>query len=104
MVLLFLSAHAWAAENPNPAEYSITIHVTSSNIDAAGRQDLVVVIYGRKYELRCEYSTGTLLALGDYKTKLVTDEHKNTYDSVRVYEFLLSDKKTRKFEVVGQTE
>jgi hypothetical protein len=103
-VLLFLSAHAWAGENPDPAEYSITIHVSSSNTPPGGRQDLGVIIDGRKYELLSNLPTGTLLTLGDYKAKLVTDEHKNAYDSVRVYEFLLSDKKTRKFEVTGQTE
>jgi hypothetical protein len=44
------------------------------------------------------------LALGDYKAKLVKDEHKKTYESLQEYEFLLPDKKTRKFSVVGQTE
>jgi hypothetical protein len=45
-----------------------------------------------------------LLALGDYKAKLVKDEHKTTYGSNQVYEFLFPDKKTRQFTVVGQTE
>jgi hypothetical protein len=44
------------------------------------------------------------LALGDYKAKLVKDEHESAYDSYQVYEFLLPDKKTRKFVVVGQSE
>ena len=63
-----------------------------------------VVIDGKKYELLCERATGTILALGDYKAKPVKDEHNTTYDSIRVYEILFSDKKTRRFEVVGQTE
>jgi hypothetical protein len=45
-----------------------------------------------------------VLALGDYKAKLVQDDHKTAYDSLQVYEFLFADKKTRKFEVVGQME
>jgi len=44
------------------------------------------------------------LALGDYKAKLVRDEHKTSYESAQVYEFLFPDKKTRRFEVVGQSE
>ena len=46
----------------------------------------------------------TLLALGDYKAKLVQDVHKTTYESSQAYEFLFPDKKTRRFFVVGQTE
>jgi hypothetical protein len=103
-ILLFLSAHAWAGENPNPGEYNANVHVSSSSIGSIGRQDLNVVIDGKKYELLCDHSTYMVLALGDYKAKLVTDEHKTTYDSVQVYEFLFADKKTRKFEVIGQTE
>lgn len=103
-LLLFLSALAWAGENPDPADYTITIHVSSSNLNTGGRQDLGVVINGKRYELLSELSIGMVLALGDYKAKLLKDEHKNTYDSVRVYEFLFADKRTRKFDVIGQTE
>jgi hypothetical protein len=92
-ILLFLSAHAWATDNPNSAEYAVTIHVSSSNIAVGGRQELL-----------CECATGMILALGDYKAKLFKDEHKTAYDSVQVYEILFADKKTRRFEVVGQTE
>ena len=45
-----------------------------------------------------------LLALGDYKAKLVRDDHRSAYDSFQVYEFLFADNKTRKFEVIGMTE
>jgi hypothetical protein len=103
-VLLFLSALSWAGENPNPTDYTVTIHVSLSNLSPGDRQDLSVLIDGKKYELLCQCAPGTLLALGDYKAKLVKDEHKTTYDSSRVYELLFADKKTRKFEVVGQTE
>jgi len=88
----------------NPDECTIDIRVSSSSIAAGGRQDLSVVSDGKKYELLCECATGTILGLGDYKAKLVKDEHKTTYDSIRVYEFLFADKKTRRFEVIGQTE
>jgi hypothetical protein len=101
-VLLFLSA--WAAADPNPADYTVNIHVSSSSIDNGGRQALNVVINRKNYELLCECSPNSLLALGEYKAKLVKDEHKTAYDSLQVYEFLFPDSKTRRFEVVGQTE
>jgi hypothetical protein len=104
-ILLFLAAQAWAGGNPTPDEYTINIQVSSSNTGGSvGRQDLSVVIDGKKYELLSERVTGTILALGDYKAKLVKDEHETVYDSVRVYEFLFVDKKTRKFDVIGQSE
>jgi hypothetical protein len=44
------------------------------------------------------------LAVGDYKAKLVKNEHKGNYGFRQEYEFLFSDQKTKKFRVVGQTE
>lgn len=102
--LLLLSAHAWAGGNPDPAQYTINVHVSSSQIDIErGYQVLNVVINGKKYELGSELRISKLLALGDYKAKLVKDEHSNTYDSFRVYEFLLPEK-TRQYAVIGQSE
>jgi hypothetical protein len=104
-ILLLASALAWAGGEPNPADYTINVHVRSSSIAAGGQQDLNVVIDGKSYELLCDCAArGTLLALGDYKAKLVKDEHKNGYDLLKVYEFLFADKKTRQFELIGQTE
>ena len=73
-------------------------------------QMLSVIINGKKYELEGDALKGTreggvtLLALGDYKAKLVLDVHKTTYESSQIYEFLFPDNKTRKFLIVGQTE
>jgi hypothetical protein len=67
-------------------------------------QKLSVVIDGKKCELESDGVPNMLLALGDYKAKLVKDEHKVTYDSYQIYEFLFPDEKTRKFIVVGQME
>lgn len=101
-IVLLASALAWAGAEPNPAEYTVNVHVSSSSI-ATGNLILDVVIDGKRYELS-GYAGGMLLALGDYKAKLVKDEHKTTYGSNQVYEFLFPDKKTRQFAVVGQTE
>ena len=43
--------------------------------------------------------------LGDYKAKLVKDQHwAGTYDSWRIYEFWFPDKGKRQFVVVAQSE
>jgi hypothetical protein len=85
-ILLLTCGLAWAAE-PNPAEYTVNIHVSSSSI-AASRQDLGAVIDGKNYNLESEIAPYLLLSLGDYKAKLVKDEHKTTYDSLQIYELL----------------
>ena len=115
LVLLLLSTISWAA--PTPDEYSIDVHVSSSRwVMEPGLggpwayQKLNATIDGKKCELKALVAASTLkagvpvLALGAYKAKLVTDGHKTTYESVQVYEFLLPDKKTRKFTVVGISE
>lgn len=107
LALLLLCSLAWAGPIPNPAEYTVNIHVSASRMvpeHGARFQGLNVVIDGKKYELESEYASNVLLALGDYKAKLVKDEHKVTYESYQVYEFLFPDQRTRKFIVVGQTE
>lgn len=102
LAILMFSALAWAGSS-NPADYNVNVHVSSSRIDRAGHQVLDVVIESKKYELRSELAIGQLLALGDYKAKLVKDYHPTAYDSIQVYEFLFPDK-TRPYSVVGQTE
>jgi hypothetical protein len=109
LAILLLSAFAWAGTNPNPAEYTIDVHVSASRMVIEGRsisywQKLNVVIDGKKYELESDFPPNTLLALGDYKARLLKDEHRGKHDSFQVYEFLLSDQKTRKFMVIGQSE
>jgi hypothetical protein len=106
-ILLLLPALAWAAD-PNPADYTISVHVASTRMLLEGNppiyaQQLNVIINGKKYVLECT-AVNSLLALGDYKAKLVKDDHKSPYDSKQVYEFLFPDSKTRKFLVVGQSE
>ncbi len=106
-ILLLLSTISWASD-PKPADYSTTVHVSASRMvlqptSIVFDQQLNVVIDGKKYELWSP-NVNALLSLGDYKAKLVKDEHRSTYDSYQVYEFLFPDGKTRKFDVVGQIE
>ena len=115
-ILLLLSTFSLAA--PNPGEYSINVHVISSQwvvepmiLGGPGAfQKLSVIIDGKKYELEAPTLRGNLqagvvlLALGDYKAKLVQDKHKSAYESSQAYEFLFPDNTTRKFTVVGRSE
>ncbi len=108
--LLLVSTFVWAA--PNPDEYLINVHVISSYFVASPGmfeksvtvQKLNVLIDGKKYELTALASKSGLLALGDYKARLVRDEHKTAYESYVAYEFSFTDKNVRKFFVTGQTE
>jgi hypothetical protein len=107
---LLLSALCWAQSSSR--EYSINVHVTSSewivvpsSIGPLAAQKLKVVIDGKKYELEAEAKGRVaLLALGDYKAKLIEDVHKNNYEYSQTYELQFSDGKTRKFTVFGQAE
>jgi hypothetical protein len=108
--VLLLSALCWAQSSTG--EYPINVHVTSSQwvvvpttIGLQATQKLNVIIDGKKYELEAEAKGRiALLSLGDYKAKLIEDVHKNTYESTQTYELQFSDKKTRKFFVIGQSE
>lgn len=109
-IFLLVPTFFWAA--PNSDGYSINIHVISSSFvtvpgmggSAGAVQKLSVLIEGKKYELSALASRGGLLALGDYKARLVRDEHKTTYESRQEYEFVFPDKTTKKFHVSGQSE
>jgi len=108
--LLLLSTLCWAQSSAG--EYSINVHVISSHwivvptsIGPRGAQMLNVIIEGKKYELEAEAKGKVaLLALGDYKAKLLEDVHKNSYESSQTYEFQFPDGKTRKFVAVGRNE
>src|SRR5260370_25336160 len=104
-IVLLCSALSGAGKDPVPAEYNIKVHVIYSRLgDANGsRPRLSAIIDGKKCELQGS-PTLSLLAPGDYKAKLVKDEHKTAYDSYRVYEFLFPDLKTRQYYLVGVTE
>jgi hypothetical protein len=109
IALLFLcSTLVWAV--PSATDYSVNVHVSATRMvhygdSAAHYQLLSVVIDGQKYELESVGMPNALLMLGDYKARLLKDQHwAGTYDSWRVYEVLLPDNKKRQFLVVGQSE
>jgi len=107
LLLFFCSALACAGSS----DYNVNIHVIATHIvrepgDGARRQELDVIIDGKKLQLESETIPNALLSLGDYKAKQVKNDHWRgaTYDSYEVYEVLLPDKNTRRFIVVGQSE
>ena len=116
--LLFLLFYAAFSVAQQTDDYRVSVHVSASRwamepslMSSHPVQRLDVVINGKKYELaapatlRANFEAGvTLLMPGDYKARLVRDLHKTTYESSQEYEFLLPDKKTRKFTVVGISE
>ena len=106
ILLVAVMLSTLAPATPAPGDYQIKVHVTSTRIFSAHdyRQlELDVVIDGTKYRLQ-DNDNGYLLAPGDYKAALIEDKHNTAYESLRRYEFLFPDGKTRKFWVVGQSE
>lgn len=99
------------------ADYPVSVHVTTSRMGkdcgevtkgSSGckvTQVLDVVIDGTKYELQAETLLAKgVVALGDYKARLVSDKKKPTNEIMRQYELQFPDRSTRKFEVIGVME
>jgi hypothetical protein len=105
-VLLLCSASVWAGSEPNPADYTINVHVSSSHVNSRGAIRLKVLLDGKKCELEGIDVENSLLVPGDYKAKTlplkVKDVH--TYDVYENYEIIFPDKKTRRYALVGITE
>lgn len=106
VVLLLISALAWAGAVPNPADYNINVHVSSSRWNGHDPLRLKVVVEGKKYELQATDLESPLLAPGDYKAKNVAVKVKDAhaYDIYGAYEFLFPDMKTRTFRLIGIME
>jgi hypothetical protein len=108
-VLLF-SGSLWAGSPAKQAEYNTNVHVSASRMvkhseSAARYQQLEATIDGKKYELESTVAVQKLLMPGDYKARLVTDDHgRGDYDSWQEYEFQFPDRRTREFLVVGRWE
>jgi hypothetical protein len=107
LLLLFTPA-AFAAEKPNPADFTITIHVTTSasRYQYDGNltdflQILETTIDNQPVELTGN-SMG-VLALGDYKARIATSVHgprnPNTYDIYKGYDLLMPDGTSRTYSV-----
>lgn len=113
---LIVPSLGWAEKaKPNPADYTIAVHVQSShlvefcgdstngNSVCSWQQKLTVLIDGKKYELQSGPKVA-LLRVGDYKAKIAKDETQRSYEYLRTYEFLFPDGQTREYSVIGETE
>jgi len=108
-LLLLQTAVVFAAtDKPNPADFSVTVHVVSSAslLGGAGTntfdyQVIEVVIGNETLQLRS--GSEGVLALGDYQARVSTSVHgpkyPNTYDVYRGYDFLMPDGKVRTYTV-----
>jgi hypothetical protein len=115
--LLLAPALAWAEKPaPNPADYTIAVHVQFSRLTlncgdvtngssiCRWMQHLTVLIDGKKYELDGAIKSVDLLRVGDYKAKVLKEETKRAYEYSRTYEFLFPDGSTRDYYVAGESE
>jgi len=116
VALLSLSCTALAEKPkpPNPADFTVTVHVVFSHFiptrdTTAGYQELDTIIDGQQVELRC-YSAQGVLTLGDYKAKRIDSGSwkggffpmsPTGFDIYRLYDLLMPDGMSREFEMVG---
>jgi hypothetical protein len=113
-ILLMVPAMA-LADKPNPAAYTITVHVQSSKLvndcgstfkgsNCDSELQMVVLIDGKKYELQDERPNNSVIHVGDYKARIVKEDTSRSYSYTRTYEFLFPDGTTRTYAVVGESE
>jgi hypothetical protein len=69
VVLLMCSALAWSGAEPNPADYTINVHVSSARVNGRGLIRLKVILDGKNYELEGLDAESSLLMPGDYKAR-----------------------------------
>ncbi len=107
LMLLVASASAQA----DTAAYPLTATVQSSRITVQCDASLCIpyleisaLIDGRHLELVGGRAKDGILALGDYKARLVTDKHKTPYFSQQEYELQYPDGATEKFSVTGESK
>jgi len=100
-----------AAQKPaknDPSQYLIAVHVSASESDLSNpggaTQTLTVTIAGKHYLLRGFLISADLIDPGDYRAKLITDEHKASYLTRQEYEFLFPDGKTWRCGLVRESE
>jgi hypothetical protein len=85
-LLLFGSAFLQAAEKPNPADYTIKVHLSASHLksecvekDCQNILSAEVILNGKKLELAGPAPmlsrTLRLIAPGDYQAKIIKDAH-----------------------------
>jgi hypothetical protein len=129
-VLLFslalaCSHRASGADKKNdPSNFPLAVHISASSYGPYVTQDalrsdsfikqsevITATINGKHYQLSGPTSDpkltpccNGLLNPGDYRTRLVQDEHRTSYESRQAFELLFPDGSTRRFDVIAQSE
>jgi hypothetical protein len=111
LAFLLLTPSLTFAEKPkpNPADFTITVHVQSCNlldkftVSVQTVQTLDVTINGKKYELAAN-NVADVLPTGDYKARIASDKPAKTGEYSRTYELLLADGSSRQYGVIGESE
>lgn len=112
--LLMLLATTASAQTDTTA-YPLTATVEGSHIaiqcDEMKGSSLCIpylqisaLINGRHLELQGGVAKDGILVLGDYKARLVSDQHKKQYHSNQLYELQYPDGSTEKFGVIGESK
>ncbi len=111
--LIFASAIcAHAKTPPNPADYTIVVHVSASHsVWNHGNQDLILdcTIDGKKYQLtggplRASRAKVGVLLPGNYPARITQANNDKIYLNIQRYELLLPDSKVTTFSVSGVSE
>jgi len=120
-LFLFCTHHVFGADAKNdPSKFPIVVHVSASayppneldDYNSSGRaardEILTATIDGKHYKLlgptsnpRVDVCCNGLINPGDYRAKLIQDEHKTSYESLQKFEFFFPDGTTRRFEVIA---
>jgi hypothetical protein len=127
-LILAYSHRALAADAKNdPSQFPLAVHVSASAYAPSPSYDslygpfnkfsqiVTADINGKHCQLYGPTFTGPkapgglyggngLLNLGDYHARLITDEHKTSYESVQEFEILFPDGAMRRFSVISQSE
>lgn len=118
LLLLSIFGSSGIAQTKNQAEYTLSVHVVSSqivqvcgsvNFGSSGcylAQQLAVTTNGKRYDLQATHKSGGkgVLAIGDYKARVTKEERPSSWELLRTYELLLPDNTTRSFTLVGESE
>jgi hypothetical protein len=95
-MLFMLPALACAEKKAaaNPADYSIAVHVQSSQLNDESSQvyqQLNVIIGGKHYELEAFSNILNVLPAGDYMARITKDQIDKDKEYLRVYELLFAE-------------
>jgi hypothetical protein len=98
-----------ATDKPNPADFTVKVHVVSSGWQSIYGsngyfQILETVIDNQPVELGYVETSAGILALGDYPARISPSIHgpknRNSYDIYRGYDLLMPDGTARTYTVV----